>query len=794
MPQQKSPKPDAGPEPRPAVARRASGAGRLALASTAVVVAALVAAVAWYTSSKEQQAAGGEPAGKLTAEFVGSDRCVDCHAEATAAWRGSQHARAMQHATGQTVLGDFDDAAFDYAGITSRFFRRDGKFVVRTDGPDGQMGDYEVQYTFGLEPLQQYLVGLPGGRLQALSIAWDTRPREDGGQRWFHLYPDERIDHRDELHWTRRSQNWNFMCADCHSTNVRKGYDAASDSYDTRWSEVSVGCESCHGPGSAHLDWAREQDADNPRMGLTVALDERAGVTWPIDPATGNARRSAPRRTQREIEACAPCHARRSQIAEGYQAGARFLDHYLPELLTPGLYHVDGQQRDEVFVWGSWLQSRMHAAGVTCSDCHEPHSQQLRLPGNAVCAQCHAPGKYDDPGHHHHPAGSAGSQCVDCHMPATTYMVVDPRRDHSMRVPRPDRTVTLGVPNACDDCHRERGAAWAAAAVEGWRGQPGGGFQTFAQAFHDAEGGKAGAAADLAAIAGDPTQPTIVRASALARLEPVAGRDMELLARAANDADPLVRLGALRAAQFLPPNAAAAVAGGLLADPVLAVRIEAARVTAGQQGSLPAAQQAAWQAAADDYVATQRLNLDRPEANTGLGTFEAALGRNAEAMAAFGRATGLDPQYVPAYLNAADMLRAQGRDPEALLELERGLAQAPENAALHFARGLARVRLGDAQAAIGDLRQAVRLAHDERRYSYVLAIALNSAGDADAAIAVLDRVLQRWPENRELLVARTAILRDTGRLEAAAAAAEHLLALYPADPEARGLAAQLVPR
>ena len=190
----------------------------------------------------------------------------------------------MQAATDTTVLGDFSGTRFDHMGVRSEFFRRDGKFIVRTDGPDGQLADFEVRHTFGVYPLQQYLLELPGGRLQALSIAWDARPREAGGQRWFHLYPDERIDHRDELHWTGRQQNWNFMCADCHSTNLQKNYDAASNSYATSWSEISVGCESCHGPGSEHVRLAG--DGQGP-AGLTVALDERRGATWTIDPATG---------------------------------------------------------------------------------------------------------------------------------------------------------------------------------------------------------------------------------------------------------------------------------------------------------------------------------------------------------------------------------------------------------------------------------------------------------------------------------------------------------------------------
>jgi len=198
------------------------------------------------------QTGGGEPA----AAYVGSRACAGCHVREHAAWMGSDHAKAMQIADGTTVLGDFADRRFVYGAITSTFFQREGRYMVRTDGPDGKLADFEIKYTFGVRPLQQYLIELLGGRLQALSIAWDARPREAGGQRWLHLYPNQKIDYRDELHWTRRQQNWNYMCADCHSTNVRKSYDPAAARYATTWSEINVACEACHGPGSRHVAWA----------------------------------------------------------------------------------------------------------------------------------------------------------------------------------------------------------------------------------------------------------------------------------------------------------------------------------------------------------------------------------------------------------------------------------------------------------------------------------------------------------------------------------------------------------
>src|SRR5690606_1313941 len=272
------------------------------------------------------------------------------------------------------------------------------------------------------------------------------------------------------------------VCSSDLSTDVRKGYGRAADTFRTTWSEPHVGCEGCHGPGSRHLAVVSGEAGDAPASGLTAELDERRGVTWTVGP-DGLPRRSEPRTGQREIEVCAQCHSRRAQIAEGYVPGNPLTDQYLPSLLVAGLYHPDGQQLDEVYTWGSFLQSRMFAAGVTCSDCHEPHGGRLRAEGNAVWTTCHTPALYDGPGHHFHPGGGEAARCVSCHMPATTYMRIDPRRDHSLRVPRPDRTVDIGVPNACNACHTDRSPAWAAAAVREWYGRDAGGFQHFAEAF-----------------------------------------------------------------------------------------------------------------------------------------------------------------------------------------------------------------------------------------------------------------------------------------------------------------------
>jgi len=289
----------------------------------------------------------------------------------------------MQIADQATVLGDFDDAEFDYFGRKTRFFRRDNDFIVATQDADGQKKEYKVTYTFGVTPLQQYLVEFPGGRMQALPFSWDARPAADGGMRWFHLYPDEYIGPGDELHWTGRYQNWNYMCAECHSTNLQMGYDSDADTFATTYSELSVGCEACHGPGSEHVSQANA-DAFDSKFGLAVNLSEHKSNSWVMNPQSGIAERSEPlSQKAQEPESCGRCHARRGLITSDYEYGKPLADTHLLALFDENLYFADGQIKDEVYVYGSFIQSRMYQAGVTCSNCHDPHSGSLLR-----CATC----------------------------------------------------------------------------------------------------------------------------------------------------------------------------------------------------------------------------------------------------------------------------------------------------------------------------------------------------------------------------------------------------------------------
>jgi predicted CXXCH cytochrome family protein len=751
----RSKKKNASRSPRRGVASAARRAIHPNVAAAAVMIAALVALLAdkygrYLLGRTESQPA---PHG---ASFVGSNTCVSCHAGQAADWNKSQHRVAMAEANEQNVLGDFNAAQFTYAGIITELLRRDGKFIARTDGPDGTLADFEVKYTFGVGPLQQYLIELSGGRLQALSIAWDARSKNQNGQRWFHLYPNDRVPSGDELHWTRPSQNWNFMCADCHSTGLRKNYDRQTDHFQTTWSEISVGCEACHGPGSLHMKWAAGARTDSTK-GLTARLDERRGVAWSTNVATGNATRSHPRTSSREIETCAQCHSRRSQIAEGYEAGKPFLEYYRPALLTRPLYHADGQQRDEVYTWGSFLQSRMYARGVTCSDCHNPHSGTLRADGNAVCASCHLPSKYEAPSHLRHEPSSAGATCVGCHMPATNYMVVDPRRDHSLRVPRPDLSVTLGTPNACTSCHTNRDARWAAERVNEWYGpkKPSATHERVATTFAAADADVLGGQAFLRALAADTTQSAIARATAFAELNlPSSFGALNVLSQGLKDSNALIRLGALQSVEQFPLESRLTLAEPLLTDPVRAIRIEAARLLASlppQQLSLE--RQKAFRHASDEFIETQRYNADRAEARVNLGSFLAARGEMAGAELEFRSAIRMAPSSIPAYVNLADVYRALGRDSDGERVLREALAGAPRSGPLHYALGLVLTRLNRGDTALREFARAAGFEPGNARFAYVHAVALHSSGKVDAAIAQLKSALTTHPANADILSA-----------------------------------------
>jgi len=564
------------------------------------------------------------------------------------------------------------------------------------------------------------------------------------------------------------------MCIACHTTGFDKRYDAQAERFDSRWLEVNVSCQSCHGPGSRHVE--------APQRG----------------PLSGLADLKTP---PKQVEVCAACHSRRSELTAAPVPGQPHLDHYLPSLLREGLYHADGQQLDEVFVVGSFRQSRMYRMGVSCTNCHDPHSAKPRLQGNALCTQCHAEqanpvfpsaaGGYDSPRHHHHAPGSPGALCTACHMPAKNYMVVQPRPDHSMRIPRPDLSAKIGTPNACNQCHADKSAQWAADAVTRWFGTP---KRTahYGEVLAAARRGAPGSALALAALAADAAQPTIVRATALDMLRGEATVGVRERIAATHEADAELRAAAAASLEPLPASQRVPALAPLLKDPVRAARIAAARSLA----SLPAAQfepstRAAFDAALSDYITAQSAALDMPGNQLNLAVVHALTGRDDLAEAHYLKALQIDPDFTPARANLAQFYSARSRNADAERVLREGLQRLPELGELQYSLGLLLAEEQRLSEAAPALAKAAALLPQRARVHYNLGLALQQLGQARPAEAALLQAQRIDPQDAAVPYALAVLYAQGGQRTKAIAAAETLQSLRPGDPQVERMIQQL---
>lgn len=608
------------------------------------------------------------------------------------------------------MLGDFSGVELPYFETDTTFKKRDDRYFVTIANGVGETQEYEVTYTFGVAPLQQYLVEFPDGRKQALQYAWDTRPPEDGGQRWFHLYPDEYIGPGDPLHWAGRYFNWNFMCAECHSTNVDLGYDIDSDSFETTFSEISVGCEACHGPGSRHVSQGMSGVFDSA-LGLAISLDDRTGAAWVMNADTGIAKRSEPGSRPQQPESCGRCHSRRSVIATDYDYGVTLTDTHMPSLLDEHLYHADGRIQDEVYVYGSFLQSKMYSAGVTCTDCHNPHSGELRAGPNPndTCASCHLPARFATAEHGDADPGN----CVDCHMRTTTYMGVDGRRDHSFR-----------LPNAGE--------------------APGHYGQVIAA-------GRAGESNELLleGIA-NPSYPPIVRGTLLSLLEPErGGENHAFLIEQLSDPDPLVRVGALRSLRNQAPELRLQGGSQLLRDPVRAVRIEAALTYIDYRDLLSVDDARAFARAADEYREPLKSTAFMPEAAVNLAEFEMRLGNSTAAARMYEHAIRVGQDNAPAqHAYGLHLIRSDKQD-DALEHLRLAADLAAEVPRFVYVYGVALNSLGKSDEAIAVLSAARENFPGNFDLGWALATMYRDLGEQDAARNLAEELAEQFPERDE---------------------------------------------
>jgi hypothetical protein len=560
-------------------------------------------------------------------------------------------------------------------------------------------------------------VKFPNGRLQTLPLCWDNRPKQKGGQRWFHIYPDQRIKPDDPLFWAGPMQNWNSQCAECHSTNLKKNYDPQEDAYHTTFAQIDVSCEACHGPGSKHLEWAEAEQGgwygsensdsadasggesdgnkgsdDNTEqlndMGLTVSLTPDEPVAWVQNPKTSLPQRKPPvgDKPRKVMQTCARCHARRSVMSEKFLPGDDWLQTHRPTLLEQPAYHVDGRIEGEVYVWGSFRQSKMYHKGVGCVDCHNAHSLELKLPKEQMCLRCHNGSKYDTPDHHFHKPESKGSSCINCHMPEETFMVVDDRRDHSFRIPRPDRSKKLGTPNTCNDCHQDKSVQWALKHYRDWWGEPKQPDKPWAFALDAAWEGQPGARRKLNRAAQRGANVAIARATALGRLQSYPARQsLGTIKRLIESDETLLRLAAVRALRAYQGQRQAQlrwrVGATALDDPSRLVRTSAARVLAGTQRTLPGANRSKrYQQALEELKASHRRNADQAATWVSRGNLQLALNRQDKAIEAYRTAIEQNVHYIAGYTNLADLYRRRNNEQQVQQVLKQGLARAPEAA------------------------------------------------------------------------------------------------------------------
>ncbi|HEY3385678.1 MAG TPA: tetratricopeptide repeat protein [Saprospiraceae bacterium] len=712
--------------------------------------------IAWgCLSSKEEDYSTGQ-----STTYVGSDACKSCHTEAYTDWKMSDHYLAMQPANDSTVLGDFNNTSFTADGVTNAFFKRDGKFYINTQGDDGLNHDYEILYTFGYFPLQQYLIAFPGGRMQTTRVSWDSREKK-----WFHQYTGQEIHYKDWFHWTGNSQNWNTMCASCHSTDLKKNYDFETDAYHTTWNEINVSCESCHGPGSAHIAFVQSKAYEK---GEHIKY---AGLWYGRDTIS-----------QLQLNTCAPCHARKSDVSPDLIHSGEIMDDLIPQVIMDEHYFADGQIKSEDYEYGSFTQSKMFAHNVRCSNCHNPHSGKLRLQGNNLCLSCHKP-DYALEEHHFHKLESEGAQCVNCHMATTTYMGNDHRRDHSFRVPRPDQSVIYGTPNACNSCHTDKSATWSAEVVEKWYGPerkphfsddliPGSLLNDKSE-FH------------LVKLLSDTTQPEMARATAayyMGNLQTMG--NAQALLNVQDDPKPLVRYHAIRSLENYPPEIWQSKVYAALSDEVRAVRIAAADLYHRLPGeSVPADYKDAYDMADKENIAFLQYQTDFSIGNVMMGDYKMQGGAVRDAIMYYNRGLKKDSLMNYARMNLATAYNSLGQNQEALKTLLDASVVDPFNDQVFYNLGLLYYELGEVAKSLVNFKKAEQLGSDNPGLYYNYGLALQQQGKLAEAERILLKGYDYHPQAINLNYALAFLYMQQKLPGKARKHAEALHYLDPDNPE-----------
>ncbi len=691
--------------------------------------------------------------------YVGSAQCKTCHLQEFEDWETSDHFRAMELPNDSTVLGNFT-ADYHADGVKNHFFKKDGKYYINTQGRDGKNADVEVKYTFGFYPLQQYLIEQPGGKLQATRVSWDSK-----NNKWFHQYPNQKIASNDWLHWTGNGQNWNTMCASCHSTNLQKNYDFAKDEYHTSFSEINVACESCHGAGSKHLEYIA---SDEYKSGNKLAYSGLSEVTSKTNTL--------------QIKNCAPCHARKTDVSEQAIFSEELLDNMIPAMISNENYQADGQILNENYEYGSFAQSKMYHNNVTCSNCHNPHSGKLLLAGNAMCLSCHQP-KYDSPSHHFHTANTKGAECINCHMPERTYMGNDQRRDHSFRIPRPDQSVVYNTSNTCNGCHTKQSAKWAADIIVKKYGPK--------RAYHFSDDLLPGSLLNekseyhLVKLISDTAQPEIARATAAFYLGSiVTSKSAAALLGSLKDLKALVRYQALRSLENFSPEIWVESAQECLSDKVRAVRIAAADLYHRlPPQAIPVAAKAAYAAADVENRKFLQYQTDFAVGNVMMADFELQAGDYGNAIQHYVRALEKDNQMNYARLNLSAAYNSVGNNKEALNTLQFAEKLDQHNDRIYYNLGLLYYEMGDAKKAMFNFDKAVKLKSTNPDLYYNYGLLLQQTNQHKLSEEVLKNGYSMNPNSAKITYALTYFYLQTNKPKEAKYYAERLYQLDPRNPQ-----------
>lgn len=698
-----------------------------------------------------------------TAVFVGKEKCRDCHRNEYEKWQNSDHDRAMEIADSSTVLGDFNDAEFIHNQVTTRFFKKGDQFFVNTIGQDGEYKNFQVTHTFGFSPLQQYLIPFEGGRLQCLTIAWDNVKKT-----WYAL-PNHTDDPGDWLHWTGQGQNWNGMCAECHSTNLKKGYDITTDRFTTSWSEIDVSCEACHGPGSGHVAWAQAPEMGRKKVDNFNLVVQTRDMT-----------------SEDFVRVCAWCHSRRASISDFSHGHENIMDYMIPSLLTERLYYADGQILDEDYVFGSFTQSKMFLNGVKCNDCHDVHSQKLKRQGNDLCLFCHRKNTYDTANHHFHKKmdkgkESKGDDCIQCHMPETVYMGIDWRADHSIRIPRPDLSEAYQIPNACNaaGCHSDKSLGWTNEQMSSWYGKRK--RPHYGEIIARGRQGDPKAVLDLISLSKDTLFPGIVRATALSLLSSYPSQQSYAALEAAlSDPDALIRQTAISTINILRFDKDATLIFPLLYDPVKAVRIQAALGVASIKNlKLTKDQQRVFESVKKEYISVMEYSGDFPAGRYNLALMYHALGQDDKAIENYEQSIQIDGLFFPAKNNLAMLYNAQGKNEKAEQLFIRILEDRPELYDIAYSLGLLLVEEKKYDQALIYLQKAAIGLPGRARIQYNLGLLLQFRKKEKAAEKALLKALSLEPDNFDFLFALADHYIKRNRLDSARTVAEKMILLFP---------------